>query len=76
MPSFAPPAGTPTIVSREEWGAQSLTCRAPLTPPVAYVILDQLMGMECQEQNVCSQKLQDLQSHSIYTKGWCDVAYK
>ncbi|KAM5295191.1 peptidoglycan recognition protein 3 isoform 1-T2 [Glossophaga mutica] len=67
--------GNPTIVSRKEWGAQSLTCRALLTPPVAYVISDQLMGMECQEQNVCSQKLRDLQSHSIFTKGWCDVAY-
>lgn len=71
-----PFAGAPTIVSRKEWGARSLTCRAQLTPPVAYVIMAQLGGMECQEQNVCSQKLQDLQSHSVYNKGWCDVAYK
>ncbi|XP_016075608.1 PREDICTED: peptidoglycan recognition protein 3-like [Miniopterus natalensis] len=67
--------GAPTIVSRKEWGARSLTCRAQLTPPVTYVIMAQLGGMECQEQNVCSQKLQDLQSHSVYNKGWCDVAY-
>ncbi|XP_044614141.1 peptidoglycan recognition protein 3 isoform X2 [Equus asinus] len=67
--------GAPTIVSRKEWSARSLTCRAQLTLPVAFVITDQLMGMECQEQNVCSQRLRGLQSHSVYTKGWCDVAY-
>ncbi|XP_057580552.1 peptidoglycan recognition protein 3-like isoform X2 [Hippopotamus amphibius kiboko] len=41
----------------------------------AYVILDQVTGRECQEQKVCSQKLRGLQSHSVYSKGWCDVAY-
>lgn len=71
-----PSAGAPTIVSRTEWGARSLTCRAPLTPPVAYVITAQLSGMECQEQQVCSRKLQGLQSYSVYAQGWCDVAYK
>nr|XP_045371992.1 peptidoglycan recognition protein 3 [Camelus bactrianus] len=67
--------GAPTIVSREEWGARSLTCKARLTLPVAYVITDQMAGMECQGPNSCGQKLQGLQSHSVYTKGWCDVAY-
>lgn len=67
--------GAPTIVSRKEWGARSLTCKAQLIRPVAYVIVHQLMEMECQEQNVCSQKLRGLQSRSVYTKGWCDVAY-
>ena len=70
------PPGVPTIVSRKEWGARSLTCRAQLTRPVAYVITDQIAGMECEEQNACSQKLRGLQSRSVYTKGWCDVAYK
>ncbi|XP_062961909.1 peptidoglycan recognition protein 3 [Cynocephalus volans] len=65
----------PTIVSRKEWGVRPLTCRAPLTLPVAYVIMDQLTGMECQEQNICSQVLRGLQSHSVHTEGWCDVAY-
>ncbi|XP_036129456.1 peptidoglycan recognition protein 3-like [Molossus molossus] len=67
--------GAPTIVSRTEWGARSLTCRAPLTPPVAYVTTAQLSGLECQEQQVCSQKLRGLQSWSVYAQGWCDVAY-
>ncbi|XP_058571674.1 peptidoglycan recognition protein 3 [Neofelis nebulosa] len=65
----------PTIVSRKEWGARSQTCRAQLTQPVAYVIMNQLTGMECQEQDVCSQRLRGFQSHSVYTKGWCDVVY-
>ncbi|XP_028010032.2 peptidoglycan recognition protein 3 isoform X1 [Eptesicus fuscus] len=65
----------PTIVSRKEWGARSLTCWAQLTPPVAYVITQQLTGMECQQQDVCSEKLRGLQSRSVYTKGWCDMAY-
>ncbi|XP_008062087.1 peptidoglycan recognition protein 3 isoform X1 [Carlito syrichta] len=65
----------PTIVSRKEWGARPLTCSALLTSPVAYVIMDQLTGMECQEQSICSQMLRDLQSHSVYTAGLCDVAY-
>lgn len=73
---FVPSADAPTIVSRKEWGARSQTCWAPLTPPVAYVITQQLTGMECQEQNVCSEKLRGLQAHSVYTKGWCDLAYK
>ncbi|XP_029802408.1 peptidoglycan recognition protein 3-like [Suricata suricatta] len=66
----------PTIVSRKEWGARSLTCRAQLTPPLVYVITNHLTGMECQKQDVYSQRLRGRQSHSIYTKGWCDVAYK
>ncbi|XP_006895954.1 PREDICTED: peptidoglycan recognition protein 3 [Elephantulus edwardii] len=70
-----PPTDAPAIVSRKDWGARMLTCRAPLAQPVAYVITDQLTGMECQEQNTCSRKLRDLQSHSVYTKGWCDVPY-
>ncbi|XP_053447748.1 peptidoglycan recognition protein 3 isoform X2 [Nycticebus coucang] len=37
--------------------------------------MDQLVGMECQEQSACSQMLRGLQSHSVYTRGWCDVAY-
>uniref|UniRef100_A0A2K6ULP8 Peptidoglycan recognition protein 3 n=2 Tax=Saimiri boliviensis TaxID=27679 RepID=A0A2K6ULP8_SAIBB len=66
---------TPTIIPRKEWGARPLGCSARLTLPVAYVITDQLPGMECQEQSVCSQMLRGLQSHSVYTTGWCDVAY-
>ncbi|XP_030679182.1 peptidoglycan recognition protein 3 [Nomascus leucogenys] len=66
---------TPTIVSRKEWGARPLACRALLTLPVAYIITDQLPGMQCQEQSICSQTLRGLQSHSVYTIGWCDVAY-
>lgn len=73
---MVPPADAPPIVSRKEWGARSLTCRARLIPPAAYIIVDQLTGMECQEQKVCSQMLRSLQSYSVYTKGWCDVAYK
>lgn len=76
MPSFGPPAGTPTIVSRKEWGARPLTCSGQLPPSVPYVITGQLMGVECQEQSDCSQKLRDLQSRSVYTQGPCDVAYK
>ncbi|XP_049736469.1 peptidoglycan recognition protein 3-like [Elephas maximus indicus] len=65
----------PAIVSRNEWGSRMFACSAPLTHPVAYVITDELRGMECQEQNICSWKLRGLQSHSVYTKGWCDVPY-
>ncbi|XP_055979645.1 peptidoglycan recognition protein 3-like [Sorex fumeus] len=65
----------PTIVSRKEWGARSPTCSAPLTIPVSYVITEQLLGMDCQEQSICSERLRSLQSHSIYSKGWCDLAY-
>ncbi|XP_042637938.1 peptidoglycan recognition protein 3 [Orycteropus afer afer] len=75
LTSRDPPADPPTIVSRKEWGSRTLTCKARLTKPVAYVITDQLMGMECPKQNICSWKLRGLQSHSIYTKGWCDVPY-
>ncbi|XP_049621732.1 peptidoglycan recognition protein 3 [Suncus etruscus] len=67
--------GVPTIVSRKEWGARSSTCSTPLTTPVAYIITDQLLGMDCQEQSICSERLRSLQSHSIYSKGWCDLAY-
>nr|XP_020010944.1 peptidoglycan recognition protein 3-like [Castor canadensis] len=59
----------PTIVSRKEWEARPLSCRALLSPPVAYLITEQLMGMECQEQSTCSQTLRVLQSHSVYNKG-------
>ncbi|KAL0591116.1 Peptidoglycan recognition protein 3 [Plecturocebus cupreus] len=69
------PTDPPTIIPRKEWGASPLGCSARLTLPVAYVITDQLPGMECQEQGVCSQMLRGLQSHSVYTTGWCDVAY-
>nr|XP_058165275.1 peptidoglycan recognition protein 3 [Dasypus novemcinctus] len=65
----------PTIVSRKEWGAGPLTCRAQLTLPVVYIITEQLTGMECREENVCKQRLRDLRSHSVYTEGRCDVAY-
>ncbi|XP_042537432.1 peptidoglycan recognition protein 3 [Dipodomys spectabilis] len=65
----------PTIISRKEWEARPLTCTALLSPPVAYLITEQLMGMECQEQNSCSQKLRVLQSHSVHNKGWCDMAF-
>ncbi|ELW47343.1 Peptidoglycan recognition protein 3 [Tupaia chinensis] len=70
LASYVPP-----MVARKEWGARPLTCRALLTPPMAYVITDQLSGMECQEQNSCSKMLLDLQFHSVFTKGQCDVAY-
>ncbi|XP_006861745.1 PREDICTED: peptidoglycan recognition protein 3 [Chrysochloris asiatica] len=66
---------TPTLVSRNEWGSRTLNCSAQLTQPVAYVIMDQLMKLECQEQNICSWKLRGLQSHFVYTKGWCDLPY-
>ncbi|XP_032949359.1 peptidoglycan recognition protein 3 [Rhinolophus ferrumequinum] len=68
-------SGAPTIVSRKEWGSRSLTCSGRLSLPVPYVLTEQLVGMECQEQNDCRQNLRDLQAHSVYTKGWCDVAY-
>ncbi|XP_019482845.1 PREDICTED: peptidoglycan recognition protein 3-like [Hipposideros armiger] len=67
--------GAPTVVSRKEWGARSPTCGGQLAPSVPYVITDQLLGVECREQNDCSQKLRDLQSRAVYTQGRCDVAY-
>ncbi|CAO2599011.1 Peptidoglycan recognition protein 3, partial [Lemmus lemmus] len=67
--------GSPTIVSRKEWGASSLTCSVPLSLPVAYLITEQLSRMECQDRATCSQMVRVLQSHSIYNKGWCDVAF-
>ncbi|EHB13107.1 Peptidoglycan recognition protein I-alpha [Heterocephalus glaber] len=67
--------GTPTTVSRSTWGARPLTCRALLSPPVPYLITEQLTGMECQEQSVCSQLLRGLQSHSVHIKGRCDLAF-
>ncbi|VTJ53165.1 Hypothetical predicted protein [Marmota monax] len=69
------PAGFPTIVSRQEWGARPLTCRAPLSPPVAFLIAEQLTGMQCQEQTICSEMLRGLQFHSVHTRGRCDVAF-
>nr|XP_040143520.1 peptidoglycan recognition protein 3 [Ictidomys tridecemlineatus]XP_040143521.1 peptidoglycan recognition protein 3 [Ictidomys tridecemlineatus] len=67
--------GFPTIVSRKEWGARPLTCRAPLSPPVPFLITEQLTGMECQEQTLCSEMLRGLRFHSVHSKGWCDVAF-
>ncbi|XP_004717758.1 peptidoglycan recognition protein 3 [Echinops telfairi] len=65
----------PTIVSRKEWGARTLTCKAQLTQPAAYVITEQLTGMECQGQKVCTWKLRGLQSHFVYSRDLCDVPY-
>ncbi|XP_060056952.1 peptidoglycan recognition protein 3 isoform X2 [Erinaceus europaeus] len=65
----------PTFVSRKEWGARPQTCSPPLAAPVPYLIMDQVLGVECGEQSICSERLRDLQSHSIYTKHWCDMAY-
>uniref|UniRef100_A0A8C2MXT9 Peptidoglycan recognition protein 3 n=3 Tax=Cricetulus griseus TaxID=10029 RepID=A0A8C2MXT9_CRIGR len=67
--------GSPTIISRKEWGASSLTCRVPLSLPVDYLITEQLTRMQCHDQTTCSQRLRVLQSHSVYNKGWCDVAF-
>ncbi|KAM8812062.1 LOW QUALITY PROTEIN: peptidoglycan recognition protein 3 [Rhynchonycteris naso] len=58
------------------WWSRSLTGRAQLSSPVAYVITEHLTGMECQEWSVCSQTLWGLQACSVYTRGWYDVAYK
>lgn len=68
--------GSPTIVSRKEWGASSLTCRVPLSLPVPYLIIEQVTRMQCQDQTSCSQVLRVLQSHYVHNKGWCDVAFK
>lgn len=67
--------GAPAMVSRSTWGSRPLSCRALLSLPVPYVITEQLTGMECQEQSVCSQLLRGLQSHSVHAKGWCDLAF-
>ncbi|XP_075396861.1 peptidoglycan recognition protein 3 [Tenrec ecaudatus] len=65
----------PSIVSRKEWGSRPLTCKAQLTQPAAYVITEQLSGMECQEQKICNWKLRRLQSHFVYSRDLCDVPY-
>ncbi|KFO24858.1 Peptidoglycan recognition protein 3 [Fukomys damarensis] len=75
MPPVVSPAGAPAMVSRSTWGSRPLSCRARLSPPVPYLITEQLTGMECQEQSVCSQLLRGLQSHSVHAKGWCDLAF-
>ncbi|XP_051012890.1 peptidoglycan recognition protein 3 [Acomys russatus] len=67
--------GDPSIVSRKEWGASSLTCKVLLSLPVPYLITEQLTRMECQDQITCSQMVRVLQSHSVYNKGWCDLAF-
>nr|XP_003478963.3 peptidoglycan recognition protein 3 isoform X1 [Cavia porcellus] len=67
--------GTPIMVYRNEWGARPLTCSALLSPPVPYLITEQLPGMECQEQSICIQLLRGMQSHSVHIKGWCDLAF-
>ncbi|KAH0515190.1 Peptidoglycan recognition protein 3 [Microtus ochrogaster] len=67
--------GSPTIVSRKEWGASSLTCSVPLSLPEAYLITEQLSRMECRDRASCSRMVRVLQSHSVYSKGWCDVAF-
>uniref|UniRef100_A0A8C6QJY4 Peptidoglycan recognition protein 3 n=1 Tax=Nannospalax galili TaxID=1026970 RepID=A0A8C6QJY4_NANGA len=70
-----PAWGIPTIISRKEWGASPLTCRTLLSPPVSYLMMEQLATMECQDQTTCSQTVRVLQSHSVHNKGWCDVAF-
>ncbi|GAB1287791.1 Peptidoglycan recognition protein 3 [Apodemus speciosus] len=67
--------GSPTIISRKEWGASSLTCRVPLSLPVPYLIIDQITSMQCHDQITCSQVVRVLQSHYVHNKGWCDVAF-
>ncbi|XP_028640786.1 peptidoglycan recognition protein 3-like [Grammomys surdaster] len=67
--------GSPTIISRKEWGASSLTCRVPLSRPVPYLIVEQVTRMQCHDQITCSQIVRVLQSHYVHNKGWCDVAF-
>uniref|UniRef100_H0WZL5 Peptidoglycan recognition protein 3 n=1 Tax=Otolemur garnettii TaxID=30611 RepID=H0WZL5_OTOGA len=67
--------GAPAVVSCKAQGPRLFTCSTWLTLPVTYIITEQVVGMEYQEQSSCSQMLRGLQSHSVYSRGWYDVAY-
>ena len=70
-----PPTGVSTVVSRKEWGADTVGCCAPLALPVDYLIMHHVPGLECHNQTGCSQRLRELRAHHV-RNGWCDVAYK
>uniref|UniRef100_A0A8D1RXH5 Peptidoglycan recognition protein 3 n=1 Tax=Sus scrofa TaxID=9823 RepID=A0A8D1RXH5_PIG len=67
--------GVSTVVSRKEWGADTVGCCAPLALPVDYLIMHHVPGLECHNQTGCSQRLRELRVHHV-RNGWCDVAYK
>lgn len=66
--------GVSTVVSRKEWGADTVGCCAPLALPVDYLIMHHVPGLECHNQTGCSQRLRELRAHHV-RNGWCDVAY-
>lgn len=66
--------GVSTVVSRKEWGADTVGCCAPLALPVDYLIMHHVPGLECHNQTRCSQRLRELRAHHV-RNGWCDVAY-
>ncbi|XP_064136057.1 peptidoglycan recognition protein 4 [Loxodonta africana] len=71
--------GTPidvcTMVSRKEWGAETVDCSTHLTMPVDFLVIHHIPRLECHDQIVCSQRLRELQAHHIHNNSWCDVAY-
>ncbi|XP_057649864.1 peptidoglycan recognition protein 4-like isoform X3 [Chionomys nivalis] len=62
------------MVSREEWGARAMGCSSKLSRPADILVVHHVPGLECHNQTVCTQKLQELQAYHIYNS-WCDVAY-
>ncbi|XP_037062754.1 peptidoglycan recognition protein 4-like [Peromyscus leucopus] len=62
------------MVSREEWRAKAIGCSSKLSRPVNVLVIHHVPGLECHNQTVCSQKLQELQAYHI-RNSWCDVAY-
>ncbi|XP_007946785.1 peptidoglycan recognition protein 4 [Orycteropus afer afer] len=64
-----------TMASRKEWGAEAVGCRTQLTMPVDFLVIHHIPGLECHNQTICSQKLQELHMHHIHNNNWCDVAY-
>ena len=63
------------MVSREEWGAETIGCSSKLSRPVDVLVVHHIPGLECHNKAVCSQNLRQLQAYHI-RNGWCDVAYK
>lgn len=69
------PAGGPTVISRETWGARPQACALDIAPRLKGAVVHHTDGADYTTQAEAMAQIRNDQAFHIDGRGWCDLGY-
>jgi N-acetylmuramoyl-L-alanine amidase len=68
-------SGCPRIISRSVWGAKPSKHVEYMKVPVEYAIIHHTVTPACKSMTACVERVANIQSYHVDSKGWDDIGF-